>query len=82
MSSTSNIQVSNAGIEALAAKIEAVSSKEKVHFRPVLRLLLEIINQPADVSSLLRKWLSQAEGAKNVAKVFHPVLPILASIRD
>jgi hypothetical protein len=82
MSSTSKIQLSDAEIEALAAEIEAVSSKEKVHLRPVLRALLEVINKPADASPLLHKWLSRVQVAESVVKVFHTILPIPVSIRD
>jgi hypothetical protein len=82
MSSTNKIQLSDAEIEALAAEIEVVSSKEKVHLRPVLRALLEVINKPADTAPLLHKWLSRVQVAENVVKVFHTVLPIPASIRD
>jgi hypothetical protein len=82
MSSTNEIQLSDVEMEALAAKIEAISPKEKVKARPVLRALLGLINKPADTSSILHEWLSKIQSTESVIKVFHPVLPISACVCD
>jgi hypothetical protein len=82
MSSTCEIQLSDAEIKALTAKIEAISSKEKILAKPALQALLSLINKPADISPLLCRWISQIQLTENVVKVFRPVLPIPASVRD
>jgi hypothetical protein len=82
MSSTHEIQLSDAEVEALTAQIEAISSKEKVLAKPILRALLSLINKPVDISSLLRQWLSKVKVAESFVKVFHSVLSIPASVHD
>jgi hypothetical protein len=81
MSSTREIQPSNAEIEALAAEIQRVPSKT---LRSALQTQLSLIRASADASpvELLRQWLSRATSTEAVEKVFRPVLPILASVRD
>jgi hypothetical protein len=82
MSSTHEIQLTDAEVEALAAQIEAISSKEKALAKPILRALLSVVNKPVDISSLLRQWLSKVKVAESVVKVFHSVLSIPASVYD
>jgi len=82
MSSTCETQFSDAEIKALAAEIEAISSKEKTLAKPALRALLSLINKSAYISPLLCRWISQIQLTENVVKVFRPVLPIPASVRD
>ena len=84
MSSTCEIQPSDAEIEALAAEIKAVSSNEKLLLRPALEALLSLIRASANASpvEILRQWLSRIKLSEAVEKVFRLVLPILASVRD
>jgi hypothetical protein len=84
MSPTGDIQLSDAEIEALAAEIQGVSSKEKMLVRPTLQALLLLIRTSANASLLeiVRKWLSEIKLTEGVVKVFHPLLPIPVSVRD
>jgi hypothetical protein len=80
MSSTREIP-SNAEIEALAAKIRVLRSKQA---RTTFQTLLSLISSSAGDSpiEILSKWLSQTELTENIVKVFRPILPIQASVRD
>jgi len=80
MSFTSEIQPSDAEIEALAAKIQGLPSK---HTRSTLQTLLSLISSSANASpiEILRKWLSRAELTEKIIKAFRPILPIQASRR-
>jgi len=82
MSSTCEIQPSDAEIEALAAEIRGVSSKEKLLLRSGLEAQLSLITASADALpvEILRKWLSRIKLAQAVERVFRPVLPIPASV--
>jgi hypothetical protein len=84
MSPTGDIQLSDAEIEALAAEIQGVSSKDKMLVRPTLQALLLLIRTSADASlfEIVRKWLSEIKLTEGVVKVFHPLLPIPVSVRD
>jgi hypothetical protein len=84
MSPTGDIQLSDAEIEALAAEIQGVSSKDKMLVRPTLQALLLLIRTSADASlfETVRKWLSEIKLTKGVVKVFHPLLPIPVSVPD
>jgi hypothetical protein len=79
-----NIHLSNAEIEALAAEIQGVSSKERMLIRPTLQALLLHIRTSADASlfEIVRTWLSELKLTKGVVKVFYPLLPIPVSVRD
>ena len=81
MSSTCEIQPSNAEIEVLAAEIQRVPSKG---LRSALQTQLSLVRASADASpvELLRQWLSRATSTENVVKVCRPVSPIPASVRD
>jgi hypothetical protein len=81
MSPTGDIQLSDAEIEALAAEIQGVSSKDKMLVRPTLQALLLLIRTSADASlfEIVRKWLSEIKLTEGVVKVFHPI-PV--SVRD
>jgi hypothetical protein len=84
MSPTGDIQLSDAEIEALAAEIQGVSSKDKMLVRPTLQALLLLIRTSADASlfEIVRKWLSEIKLTEGIVKVFHPLLPIPVSVRD
>ncbi len=84
MSSTAEMQLSDAEMEALAAEIQGVSSKEKMLVRPALQALLSLIRTSADASlvEIVRKWLSQIKLAEAVVKVFRLLLHIPVSVRD
>jgi hypothetical protein len=84
MSPTGDIQLSDAEIEFLAAEIQGVSSNDKMLARPNLQALLLLIRTSADASlfEIVRKWLSEIKSTEGVVKVFHPLLPIPASVRD
>jgi hypothetical protein len=84
MSPTGDIKLSDAEIEALAAEIQGVSSKDKMLARPTLQALLLLIRTSADASlfEIVRKWLSEIKLAEGVVKVFHPLLPISVSVRE
>jgi len=84
MSPTDNIHLSDAEIEALAAEIQGVSSKERMLIRPTLQALLLHIRTSADASlfEIVRTWLSKLKLTEGVVKVFHPLLPIPVSVRD
>jgi hypothetical protein len=64
---------SNAEIEALAAKIRVLRSKQA---RTTFQTLLSLISSSAGDSpiELLSKWLSQTELTENIVKVFRPIL--------
>ena len=83
MSPTGDIQLSDAEIEALAAKIQGVSSKDKMLVRPTLQALLLLIRTSADASlfEIVCKWISEIKLTEGVVKVFHPLLPIPVSVR-
>jgi hypothetical protein len=68
-------------IEALAARVKAVSSKT---VRYVLQVQLSLIRASANASpvEILNEWLSRFEFSETVEKVFRPVLLSLASDRD
>jgi hypothetical protein len=77
------MQLSDAEMEALAAEIQGVSSKEKMLVRPALQALLFLIRTSADASlvEIVRKWLSQIKLAETVVKVFRLLLHIPVSVR-
>jgi len=81
MPSTRKIQPSNAEIEALEAEFKRLPSKT---LRSTLQTLLSLIKASADASpiELLRQWLSRPILTEAIEKVFRPVLPILASVRN
>jgi hypothetical protein len=68
-------------IEALAARVKALSSKT---VKSVLQAQLSLIRALANASpvEILNKWLSRFEFSETVEKVFRPVLLSLASDRD
>jgi hypothetical protein len=72
MSSTREMQLSDAEIEALTAEIQSVSSKEKLLARPALYAMLSLIRASADSSliEILRMWLSRIKLSESVVKVF------------
>jgi hypothetical protein len=84
MSPIDNIHLSDAKVEALAAEIQGVSSKERMLTRPTLQALLLHIRTSSEASlfEIVRTWLYELKLAKGVVKVFHPLLPILVSVRD
>jgi hypothetical protein len=81
MSSTCEIQFSDAEIKALEAEIQGVS---KLVLRSALQTQISLIKASANASpvEILRQWLSRIKLSDAVVKVFRPVLPIPASARD
>lgn len=77
-------------IEALTAELAAISIKEKTAAKPVLKALLSIVNDGNEPIELVHKVLcevlfamfSEVQLIQNLAKVFHLVFPILASVYD